>query len=66
MLQGVTLRPGEGMPRTTGPCSAVENGVLNHANARAEVSHKAAEYNAFPNIMAEASLRTRMRVNDRR
>ena len=36
--------------------------VLNRGNARAAVFHKADDYDAFVEMMAEASLRTPMRI----
>ncbi len=51
------------MPRTARACSAgYAYHVLNRGNARATVFYKPADYDAFVEIMAEASLRTPMRI----
>jgi putative transposase len=51
------------MPRTARACSAgYTYHVLNRGNARAEVFHKPADLDAFLDIMAEALLRTPMRI----
>jgi putative transposase len=51
------------MPRTARACSAgYTYHILDRGNARAEVFYKPADYDAFLEIMAEASLRTPMRI----
>ena len=63
MVASVPLIPGEAMPRTARACTAgYTYHVLNRGNARAEVFHQADDYDAFVEMMAEASLRTPMRI----
>jgi putative transposase len=51
------------MPRTArGSVGGYTYHVLNRGNARAEVFHKPADYHAFVEIMAEASVRIPMRI----
>jgi putative transposase len=51
------------MPRTARACQGgYTYHVLNRRNARAEVFHKEDDYQAFLEVMAEASLRVPMRV----
>ncbi len=51
------------MPRTARASQAgYAYHVLNRGNARASVFHKPADYDAFIELMAEASLRTSMRI----
>ena len=51
------------MPRTARAClGGYTDHVLNRGNARATVFHKPADYDAFIEIMAEASLRHSMRI----
>ena len=51
------------MPRTARSCSGGNTyHVLNRGNARSTVFHKADDYDAFVDLMAESSVRTPMRV----
>ena len=51
------------MPRTSrAPAGGYCYHVLNRGNARAEVFHKEADFQAFLEILAEASLRHPMRL----
>ena len=51
------------MPRTARASAAGYcNHVLNRGNAQATVFHKDADYHAFLEMMAEASLRIPMRI----
>ena len=54
---------GDLMPRTARAClGGYTYHVLNRGNARATIFHKPADYDAFIEIMAEASLRHPMRI----
>jgi putative transposase len=62
-LSRIILPLGNPMPRTARACAAgYTYHVLDHGNARNTVFHKTADYDAFLEMMAEASLRTPMRT----